>query len=272
MRSILLHVEDHASLEIRLQAALSLARTTNGHVTCLHATPSEAYVAFDALGGVFVMEQIIVALDKQEEMVRARVEEQLRKEDVSWEYIKSTGSVPHTIVSYAALADVVVTGRSATGPKSDRPALGRLGDLVVKSRSPILIPGLDGPSFDPLGKAMIAWNGSYEAANAVRGALPLLKLAASVEIFRVEEEQEDTLFPSTRVLEYLSRHDVHADLKLETIEKDLVAPALIARARDTDCSHIVLGGYGHSRIGEYVFGGVTRSMLTSSPVNLVIAH
>ncbi len=50
MRSILLHVEDLESLETRMQAALSLGRATNGHVTCLHATPIEAYVAFDAFG------------------------------------------------------------------------------------------------------------------------------------------------------------------------------------------------------------------------------
>ena len=271
MRSILLHVEDGASLDARLQAALSLAHATNGHVTCLHATPIEAYTAFDSFGGVFVMESIIEALDEQEASVQARVEDFLRKEDVSWEYCKSTGSIPHTILSYAALADVVVTGRSVHAGQDARVAIGPLGDLVLKSRSPVLIPGLDGPSFDPLGKAMIAWNGSYEAANAVRGALPLLKLAASVEVVRVEEE-EDTLFPSTRLLEYLSRHDIHAELRIETIEREYIVAALVGCAQETAASHIVLGGYGHSRIGEYVFGGVTRSMLASSQVNLVMAH
>jgi nucleotide-binding universal stress UspA family protein len=228
-------------------------------------------VAFDSFGGVFVMQDVIEALDDQAATLQSRVRERLGKEDVSWEYIKSNGSIPQAIIAYAALADVVVMGRTPSGEKPDRSALGRLGDLVLKSRSPILIPGADGADFNPLGKAMIAWNGSYEAANAVRGALSLLKLAARVELVRVEEK-EDTLFPSTRLLEYLSRHDIHADLRMETIEKDFVAETLIARALHTDASHIILGGYGHTRIGEYIFGGVTRSMLASSPVNLVIAH
>lgn len=273
MRSILLHVEDDSSLEARMQAALSLARATNGHVTCLHSTPIEAYVAFDTFGGVFVMEKVIEALDEREASVQARVEEHFRKEDVSWEYRKSTGSIGRTILSHAALADVVVTGRNDPGSKDERVLIGQLGDLVVKSRSPLLIPSLGGANFDPLGKAMIAWNGSYEAANAVRGSLPLLKLAASVEVVRFDEEKDEKpLFPSTTLLEYLSRHDIHADLSVETAERQFVAAALISRAMDNAVSHVILGGYGHSRLEEYVFGGVTRSMLESSPVNIVIAH
>jgi nucleotide-binding universal stress UspA family protein len=271
MRSILLHAENDASLDSRVQAALSLARATNGHVTCLHVTPLEAYMTFDSFGGVFVLESVIEALAVQESTLKARVEDQFRNEDVSWEYQKSTGSIPHTIMSYAALADVVVTGRSEQDGKRVPSATGRLGNLLVESRTPLLIPGLDGPSFDPLGKAMIAWNGCYEAANAVRGALGLLQLAESVEVVRVEEEDSPS-FPSTRLLEYLSRHDVHAELRVEPMEREYVAAAIVACAEESGTSHIVLGGYGHSRIGEYVYGGVTRSLLTSSPINLVMAH
>ena len=71
MRTILLHVDDDASLEARMQCALSLARATSGHVTCVHATPVEAYVAFDSFGGVFVMEKVMEALDEQEASVQA---------------------------------------------------------------------------------------------------------------------------------------------------------------------------------------------------------
>lgn len=274
MRSILLHVEDEQSLDTRMQTALSLARRSSGHVTCIHATPVEAYVAFDSFGGVFVMEQVMEALGEQEAAVQARVEAQFGKEDVSWDYRKSTGSIPQVLLSYAALADVIVTGRSQHGEKGRRAALGKLGDIVMKSPVPVVIPGQERADFDPSGRVIVAWNDSYEAANAVRAALPLLKYASSVDVIRVEEpaKQNDGLFPSTRLLEYLSRHDVHANLVVENIEPEFIAGALVAAALDGGASHIVLGGYGHSRISEYVFGGVTRAMLESSPVNLVIAH
>jgi nucleotide-binding universal stress UspA family protein len=273
MRTILLHVDDDASLEARMQCALSLARATSGHVTCVHATPVEAYVAFDSFGGVFVMEKIMEAIGEQEAAVKARVEAKFRSEDVSWDYSQATGSIPQVLLSYGALADIIISGRKRDSGKARGAGLGQLGDIVMKSRVPVLIPG-DGAKFDPSGKAVIAWNDSYEAANAVRSSLPLLKLAASVEILRFDEpaKQADERFPSTRLLEYLSRHDIHADLKVDTIESGFVGEALVASAVDGGASHMILGGYGHSRISEYLFGGVTRALLEFSPINLVIAH
>ena len=113
MKCILLHVQDDESLDSRLQTALSLTRASDGHLSCLHVTPIEAYVAFDTFGGVFVMQDIIESLDKREADLRTRVEDQLQKENVSWDYQQMTGSVLNKIVSYAALADVVVTGRES---------------------------------------------------------------------------------------------------------------------------------------------------------------
>jgi nucleotide-binding universal stress UspA family protein len=166
----------------------------------------------------------------------------------------------------------VIAGRPPAPPDTRGDSPGWLGDLVMKSRTPVLVPGDDLPPFDPLGKAVIGWNGSYEAANAVRGTLPLLKLASSVDLIQVEEEEDKSLFPSTRVLEYLSRHDVHANLKIQAGRPRLAGDALVQCAADCGASFIVMGGYGHSRISEYIFGGVTRTMLTSCPAHLLIAH
>jgi nucleotide-binding universal stress UspA family protein len=272
MRSILLHIAEPSALDGCLQTALSIGRATRGHITCLHTTPIEAYVAFDSFGGVFVMEKVMQALDEQERTVHAAIEERLRGEDVSWDYHKTTTSIVQGIAAHAALADLVIAARPHADGSARGANPGWLGDLVVKSRTPILVPGDDLPPLDPFGKAAIAWNGSYEAANAVRAALPLLKLAGSVDLLQVEEEEDKSLFPSTRLLEYLSRHDVHANLVIETVEKPFVADALAGTAADSGASYIVMGGYGHSRIGEYIFGGVTRTMLTSCPSHVLIAH
>ena len=63
MKSILLHVQDDPSLDRRLDAALALARACGGHLGCLHVTPVEAYVAMDSFGGVFVMQEMLTAID-----------------------------------------------------------------------------------------------------------------------------------------------------------------------------------------------------------------
>ena len=93
IQSILLHIQDDATLDSRVETALSLARSTGAHLSCLHVTPIQAYVAFDSFGGVFVMKEVMEKLDEQEASLRARVEKKLGSEDVTWDYEQITGDV-----------------------------------------------------------------------------------------------------------------------------------------------------------------------------------
>lgn len=274
IKSILLHVQDDGALDTLLDNGLAIARACSAHLSCLHVTPVEAYVAFNSFGGVFVMSDVIQALGEREAELRTRIEERLRGEDVSWDYDQDTGTIATRIVSRAALSDLVVTGRTPPMSGHASAATGFLGDLIHRSRTPLFIPSDAGAICDPNGAALIAWDGSYEAANAVRCSLGLLKLASSVQILAIEEKEE--LFPSTRLLEYLSRHGVHAELKVESAgpnshDPEFIAGTLADRAQVTN-AYLVMGGYGRSRVGELMFGGVTRSMLKSAPVPLLIAH
>lgn len=275
VRNILLHVQDDRSLGQRFEAALTLARACGAHLQCVHITPIEAYVAFDAFGGVFVMNDVIQALDEEEARIRAKVEEELRLEDVSWDYTQVTGSIATQIVRYGALSDLIVTGREAHDSNVLRSNSGLLGEILDRSRTPLFVPAANGTTVDVLGTALIAWDGSYEAANAVRGSLALLKLARDVRVIELSEEAKNPQFPNVRLLEYLSRHGIHAELQLETPEGssgEAIAAALVAHAKKANAGYIVMGGYNHSRIGEYFFGGVTRTLLGECELPLVIAH
>lgn len=272
MKTILLHVQDDKSLESRLETALSLARACEAHLSCLHVTPIEAYVAFDSFGGVFVMNDVIKKLDEEEQALRSKVEEELRNEDVTWDYEQVTGNIPSQIVSHAALADLVVTGREPHRADFAGPAIGIMGELLYRARTPLFIPCESNSSPDPTGVALIAWNGTFEAANAVRSSIGLLKLASDVRVLQVEEEK-DQAFPGTRLLEYLSRHGIHAELTRATQKDEQpIAANLMGYANAVNAAYMVMGGYSHSRIGQFVFGGVTRTLLSGSTVPLLIAH
>ena len=277
VRTILLHVQNDESRDQRLETALSLARACSAHVECLHVTPIEAYVAFDSFGGVFVMNNVIKALDQEEAELRSAIEGRLRNEDVRWSYAQVTGNVAGQLVSHAALADLLVVGREPHKSDFVGTAIGLLGDLIHRSRTPLFISSDDDQRCDPTGTAMIAWDGSYEAANAIRSSIGLLKLASNVQVLQITEEDKKETFPSTRLLEYLSRHEIHVELSIieagvDIQDSDVVSATLIARARALNAAYLVMGGYNHSRVGEYIFGGVTRTLLSNSPVPLVIAH
>lgn len=274
MKTILLHVQNDDSLGDRLESALAIARACSGHLNCLHVTPNEAHVAFDSFGGLFVMNDVIKALDEDETTLRTRMEKELRSEDVSWEYRQVSGNITSQIIRHAALADLLVTGRGAHRGESTGTGVALLGDLLHRSRTPLFIAAEGGPG-DPTGRSLIAWDGSYEAANAVRGAIGLLKIASDVHVLQITEKKEE-LFPNTWLLEYLSRHDIHAELQVKPVggkpDGDLISRILIAQAQSLGAAYMVMGGYNHSRMGQFLFGGVTRNLLLSSPVALVMAH
>lgn len=273
LKTVLVHIQDSASAAARLETALSVARAAAAHVTCLHVTPIEAYVAFDSFGGVFVMNDVMSAIDEEAARLRKAVEDKMSDEDVSWDYVQVTGNVAGEIASYGALTDLIVTSREPLKSELGRSSISLLGDLLAQSSTPLLIPG-DRP-IDPTGNAVIAWNGSFEAANAVRQSLGLLRLASSVRVINVTGAlpRSDT-FPGTRLLEYLSRQGIHAELVVESVhgpDDEVVAAGLVAHARSIG-GYIVMGGYGHSRVREFLFGGVTRTMLSEATVPVVIGR
>lgn len=276
MTTILFHAQDNAELESRLQDALALARATNGHLSCVHVTPAEAYVTFDAFGGVFVMDNVMSAIVEIEQRVRERVEAAMAGEDVPWDYQQIGGAVSSALAGRAALADLVVVGRSRTRSPGFGSPLATVGDLLQASRTPLFISGEGAAVHDPFAPAVIGWNGSFEAANAVRNSLPWLRLARSVTVATVAEPEQDErdrpMFPSTRLLEYLSRHGVHAELSTFDEPRSMVAPLLLEEVGARSAGTLVMGGYGHSRIGEYWLGGVTRDLLETCPVGLIVAH
>lgn len=276
-KTILLHVQDDDSLDSRIENALSVARACSAHVQCLHITPIEAYVAFDGIGGIFVMNDVIKSLDEEEAKLRARVEAKFRTQDVSWDYVQVTGNVAAQLIGRAALADLLITTRAPHRSDFAGPTVSFLGDLICRSRTALFIPVEDGPPCDPTGPALIAWDGSYEAANAVRLSVGMLGLASSVHVLKIVDEEKDEAFPGTQLLEYLSRHGVHAKLSVieagvDIVDDEVVSATILARAKALGSGYLVMGGYSHSRLSEYVFGGVTRTILKSSPIPLVIAH
>ena len=275
VKTILLHIQNDQSLEQRLEAALSLARACEAHVSCVHITPIEAYVAFDGFGGVFVMNDVIKALDTEENRIREETQAQLRNEDVSWDYAQVTGNVAQQLIRHAALADLVVSGREPHREDFDGPATSLLGDLLHRMRTPLFIPASNGAPADPTGTAVIAWDGSYEACNAVRAAVGLLRIASDVRVIQVRETGKEDAFPGTRILQYLSRHDIHAELLVEApggAKGDDVADLLLAKAEGVGAAYLVMGGYNHSRIGQFLFGGVTRRLLADSPLPLLMTR
>ena len=270
IKTILFHVHNDDQLQDRLQVALTLCRAFGAHLHLLHVVPLQAYTVVDAFG-TFVSSQIVEVLENEADKLRGLIEAELANEDISWDYEEITGELMPHLIQCAALADLVVIGRESPSPEFAGPSITLLGDLLHRMRTPLLVIGDGTKDLDPFGLGIVAWNGSYEAANALRNAVPMLKLASEVRVLRIEEAKAGQ-FPSTRALEYLSRHGIHADLVTEERVSDSIKEDLVEYASFHRAGLIVMGGYGHSRAGEFLFGGVTRGVLRACPVSLLMSR
>lgn len=270
IKAILFPLHDDDGLDARLQTALSLARACSAHLQLLQVIPLEAYTIVDTYGGTFASGEIVEALEDHAAKIRSRLEDRLGKEDVRWSYEVATSPTLPALLKNAAFSDLVFIGREPRWHEFSRTGPGLLGELVCSARTPLCIPGDDAAMLDPFGNAVIAWNGSIEAANAVRASIGLLQLARDVRVVRYTEARESA-FPDTRLLEYLSRHGVSAVLDTRTCRTEIMSD-LIEYSGVFVAEYLVMGGYSHTRAGEFLFGGVTRELLRACPVSLVMAH
>lgn len=270
IKTILFHVHSDAALDARLQFALSVARACGAHLHLVHITPTDAYTVVDAFG-TFVSPKIIRTLDEDAAKLRARLESRLSEEDVTWEYEEVTGSLMPQLIECAALADLLITGRESKSPEFEGRTITLLGELLYHVRTPLLVIGDDVDGFDPSLTAVVAWNGSYEAANAVRASVPLLKLAFEAVLLTVEEAKRVQI-PSKRASEYLSRYGIESRSVSRPQMGDTISDDILDCAFAEAASYIVMGGYGHNRAGELLFGGVTRSLLKACPLPLLITR
>lgn len=267
MKTVLLYANLDKGLEGRLQAALDVARAFEAHITCVQVTPYDAFIMGDAFGGVYAMPSVLEEVRKTEEAHRARIDERLQREGVSWDWLRYDGAPAQVLFDRARLADLIVLNL-ASDPYLD--GLSLVADVALHARAPVLAVPTAVRPLDCVGPALVAWDGRVEAAHALRLALPLLAKASNVRIVTVADDV--TEFPATDAARYLSRHGIEPEIHQWPRNGRSTAAALIDAAATLNAGYIVMGAYGQSRLREALLGGATREMLRSSPVPLLLAH
>jgi nucleotide-binding universal stress UspA family protein len=267
MRSILLHIADDDGLDTRIEAAIILARAFGGHITCLHMTPLNELVAADPLYMTVLPADFTAEMERLRLGLKKRVEAILEAENIAWNWRHRDEPTADGIIRQSVLSDVIVLSLAGAGAAPYASSL--IGLVATNARAPILAIPRNGPTLDVNGVAAIAWDGSNEASMALRSSLPLLERAASVHLIEVSERSSHAGVDDGAT--YLSRHGIDARISHRLAGGD-VGHAIIEAADKIDATLIVMGAYGHSRLNEYLFGGVTRTMLASSRVPLLLAH
>lgn len=270
MKNILLHIHDDDAQAGRLAVALDVARQTGGHLQCVQVTPVEAY-AGDPYGGLFGMAALIDTIHTSEKALRTATETRLRHSDVAWDWHSFDGNVVETLIDQAILADLVVLSQPAAAQRrGGRQPLAIVGDVVMYTRCPVLMVPQGVERLDLAGPVLVAWNGAAEAAHALRLALPLLKRATAVHLVEVSDDIPG--LAAREAAQWLSRHGIGADVHEWPAKGRRVSVALLHAAAELSARYVVMGAYGHSRLRETVLGGVTRELIASANLPLLLAH
>lgn len=272
MKSILLHIDGDAGMQARLQVAMDIARACEGHITCLQSVSYNVFAPGDFYGSA--MAAAIPQIREAADELRQKLEQHLSHEDVSWEWRFLYGPAEASLLEQSALHDVIIVGPHDIGEEGSRGPSAMAGELAIKAPAAVLVVPDNSKSFDVTAPVMIAWNGSTEAAVALRASLPLLQLSRAVYIVSVAEQREKQRFdfPSSEAGKYLGRHGIKGELVEIPRGKAKVSDSLFLAAEMRDCGLMVMGAYGHSRLAELLMGGVTRRMLSDPQMPVLIAH
>ncbi len=270
---------------VALATAFEAARPFNAHVKVLfvHADPREAIPYSDMPLSSEIAQQLVDTADtlakaaaKSARTTLAKVAGEAgvkivadprRAASVTVSYKEVVGHLPACVAEEARLCDLVVFPALAKG---DTAIHDSFIAALTKTERPTLLCAAAGAKHVGR-KIAIGWDGGIAAAHALTAALPYLAKAEAIEILSVRHLASPER-GSDEVGAYLGMHGLGCSQRLIEQGQGNVADILLEAATNSGCDLLVIGGYGHSRLGETIFGGVTRSIVSHPSVPILMMH
>ena len=256
-----------------LAYAISLSQQTDAHLTLQAA--SMTYAVPGSLVGAFGAGLIAGENRRIKELAEAFAEQAKGRADLAGVVCSvETPSLVYAslcdrLLAYARVHDISILDLEKEPVQRDR---GLIEAALFESGRPVLIvpPGCERFSAR---RVLIAWDGGAAAARAVGDALPFLREADEVEILSVAGEKDlSTTVPGADLAPHLARHGIKVTLRHVTLAQADVAAEIRQAATAFAADLIVCGAYKHSRLREWLLGGVTQSLLQDSRLPILMSH
>jgi nucleotide-binding universal stress UspA family protein len=267
--------------------ALAVARRFSSHLAFLHVRPDVrqefAALAAAEVGAVSgigdTMERMEQDADQREHAAEQQWRDLCQREQltirdgppgdgVSTEWIREVGADTEWVAEHGRTADLIVAGR---GGQDGGMEMGVLEAALMKSGRPLLVAPPAAPA--SVGRVVtIAWKDTREAACAVSAALPFIAQAERVIILTIDEGDDAEDRSPERLQRVLRWHNPTVLMHRLVREQGAVAETLLAAAMHAESDLLVMGGYGHTRLHEAVFGSFTRHVLERAELPVLMAH
>jgi nucleotide-binding universal stress UspA family protein len=271
LTTMMVHVDVERDSEQRVQLALALA---DRFQAALIGVAGLALRPAVAVGGVILYHE---PTEHECRMVSARLDDMGRRFRAQGQHLRqvewrSALELPYELVAREArAADLIIVGARHTGGNVQD--LADPGVILLRAGRPVLmVPDTVAPL--QLRRVLVAWKDTRECRRAVHDALPFLQQAKEVLLVGIGEGEAESNAKRalSDVAGYLLRHRVAGVHEVWRQARGPVAAELLRFVQGEKADLIVAGGYGRSRLGEWIFGGVTHEFLASNPVCCMLSH
>lgn len=280
-KTIVAHLTTETQARQAIAAGSMLARSGDAHLTGLYVVPAPRVVAASAYGAADVagilLEQHLAFHEQKSNQIKALFDHAMASElfQSDWVKVDSHRVDPlATILERGRAAELIVAVQSDPD-EPDGIGATMAERLMMEAGRPVLVVPPTG-TIETLGRDItVAWNGSRESARAVFDALPLLQEAAMVHVLWINpaaDSQADDDVSGAALAATLARAGVTCEAMVASARNGEVGDELCARLAEHGSDLLVMGGYGHPRLQQWIFGGVTRQILSEMPVPVLLSH
>jgi len=278
LKDLLVLVDRGAPSRQRLEFAFAVAQRFTAHVTALALVP-EPFLPTPV--GVYIPAELVrrqlEEAEREADLMLAAAQEAAGKRAVPLATGRITAPVAELPMKFARMArhaDLCVVGQPGDEAGDVEPWQLAEAAFMDSGRPALIVPFI-GAGPDPPRRILVAWNGSREAARAVHDALPFLQSAEQTTVLIVDPQNLGSQVgdqPGADLAAHLARHGVWIEVKAVSGGGLAAGDAILAQAADDSADLLVMGGYGHSRLREFVFGGATRQLLAQMTLPVLLSH
>jgi len=267
------HVDGGQAGRRRVQFAVVLAASMGARLSGIHVSPPAAVPPLykpSLVENVAAGLSLKLTLDAQAAAAVFNEEATQRLPDARW--FEASGDVVKGISDKARYADLVILGQYERQGSPEMHPLPIAHSVVLRCGRPVLVvPAVLQSS--SLARIAVAWDGSREAVRAVHDALPLLRLARSIQIVMIiPPSVQNNEIDANSLLLHLVKHGVEVGIDVLQIRAIKEHDSLRKQIEHGYYDLLVMGGYSHPMSLEFIFGGATQSILLSSKIPILVSH